>query len=71
MKGTFSYYAGLYTAKLGRPAQQNASTGRVRWQRTGWIANYLLVISACTVNISQEIDKIRVVTEQLDRLFPD
>ena len=70
LKGAFSYYAGLY-AKLWKASQQeDAKYPAVFFNSLNELdSQYLLVISACTVNDSQEIDKIRVVTEQLDRLF--
>ena len=70
LKGAFSYYAGLY-AKLWKASQQeDAKYPAVFFNSLNELdSQYLLVISACTVNDSQEIDKIRVVTEQFDRLF--
>lgn len=70
LKGAFSYYAGLY-AKLWKASQQeDAKFPAVFFNSLNELdSQYLLVISACTVNDPQEEDKIRVVTEQLDRLF--
>ena len=70
LKGPFSYYGGLY-AKLWKAGQQeDAKYPAVFFNSLNELdSQYLLVISACTVNDPQEADKIRVVTEQLDRLF--
>lgn len=70
LKGAFSYYAGLY-AKLWKASQQeDAKYPAVFFNSLNELdSQYLLVISACTVNDPQEEVKIRVVTEQLDRLF--
>jgi hypothetical protein len=70
LKGAFSYYAGLY-AKLWKASQQeDAKYPAVFFNSLNELdSQYLLVISACTVNDLQETDKIRVVTEHLDRMF--
>jgi len=70
LKGAFSYYAGLY-AKLWKASQQEDSKyPAVFFNSLNELdSQYLLVISACAVNDPQEEDKIRIVTEQLDRLF--
>lgn len=70
LKGAFSYYAGLY-AKLWKSSQQQDDLyPAVFFNSLNELdSQYLLVLSACTVNDPQEADKIRVVTEQLDRFF--
>ena len=70
LKGAFSYYAGLY-AKLWKASQlEDGKYPAVFFNSLNELdSQYLLVISACNVNDPQESDKIRVVTEQLDRLF--
>ena len=70
LKGAFSYYAGLY-AKLWKASQaEDVGYPAVFFNSLNELdSQYLLVISACTVNDPQESAKIRIVTEQLDRLF--
>lgn len=70
LRGAFSYYAGLY-AKLWKASHQQVDLHpAVFFNSLNELdSQYLLVLSACTVNDPQEADKIRVVTEQLDRLF--
>jgi hypothetical protein len=70
LEGAFSYYAGLY-AKLWKASQQEDSKyPAVFFNSLNELdSQYLLVISACAVSDPQEEDKIRIVTEQLDRLF--
>jgi hypothetical protein len=70
LKGAFSYYASLYV-KLWKASQQQVDLHpAVFFNSLNELdSQYLLVLSACTVNDPQEADKIRVVTEQLDRLF--
>jgi hypothetical protein len=70
LKGDFCYYAGLYAKLLKASQQENQVFPAVFYNSLNELdSQYLLVISACNVNDPQEIDKIRIVTEQLDRLF--
>lgn len=70
LKGAFSYYAGLYAKLLKASQQEDDKYPAVFFNSLNELdSQYLLVISACTVNDQQEAEKIRVVTEQLDRLF--
>lgn len=70
LKGSFSYYTCLY-AKLWKSSQQlEDKHPAVFFNRLNELdSQYLLVLSACSVNDPQESEKIRVVTDQLDRLF--
>jgi hypothetical protein len=70
LKGAFSYYAGLYARLLKASRQEDAKYPAVFFNSLNELdSQYLLVISACTVNDPQETEKIREVTEQLDRMF--
>lgn len=70
LRGAFSYYAGLY-AKLWKASQEeDAKYPAVYFNSLNELdSQYMLVISACTVNDPQETEKVREVTAQLDRMF--
>ncbi|TAK52675.1 MAG: DUF262 domain-containing protein [Betaproteobacteria bacterium] len=70
LKGAFSYYAKLYSKLWNASTQEDAQYPSVFFNRLNELdSQYMLVLSVCTVNDPQEDRKIRVVTEQLDRLF--
>lgn len=70
LKGDFSYYSSLYSQLLKASQQEDARFPAVFFNNLNELdSQYLLVLSACVVNDPQETEKVRVVTEQLDRLF--
>jgi len=70
LKGAFSYYAGLYAKLWNASTTEDAQYPAVFFNSLNELdSQYMLVLSACSVNDPQEAKKIRVVTEQLDRLF--
>ncbi|GBL46750.1 hypothetical protein SFMTTN_2575 [Sulfuriferula multivorans] len=70
LKGDFSYYASLYAKLWKASLQEEILYPAVYFNSLNELdSQYLLVLSACTVNDPHEAGKIRVVTEQLDRLF--
>lgn len=70
LNGDFSYFANLY-AKLWKLSQKESDAHpAVFFNNLNELdSQYLLVLSSCSVNDPQESEKIRVITEQLDRLF--
>jgi hypothetical protein len=70
LKGSFSYYAGLYARLWDASTREHAQYPAVFFNSLNELdSQYMLVLSACSVNDGQEVQKIRVVAEQLDRLF--
>lgn len=70
LKNTFSYYATLYGKLLAAASSEDPSCPAVFYNSLNELdSQYLLVLSACKVHDPEEADKVRLVTEQLDRLF--
>ncbi len=70
LKNTFSYYATLYGKLLAAASSEDPSCPAVFYNSLNELdSQYLLVLSACKVNDPEEAEKVRMVTEQLDRLF--
>ncbi|WP_240356853.1 DUF1524 domain-containing protein [Pseudomonas sp. 15A4] len=70
LKEDFSYYTKLYVRLLDASAQENEKYPAVYFNSLNELdSQYLLILSACSVNDPEEVSKIRVVAEQLDRMF--
>lgn len=70
LKEDFSYYTKLYVRLLNASQFENEQYPAVFFNSLNELdSQYLLILSACCVNDQDEIAKIRVVAEQLDRMF--
>lgn len=70
LKGGFSYYTNLYASLLKASQNEDTRNPAVFFNSLNELdSQYLLVLSACVVNDPHEADKVRIVTEQLDRFF--
>jgi len=70
LKDDFSYYTKLYVRLLRASQSQNTNYPAVFFNSLNELdSQYLLILSACSVNDEEEVAKIRVVAEQLDRMF--
>jgi len=70
LKEDFSYYTKLYVRLLHASQHENEQYPAVFFNSLNELdSQYLLILSACTVNDPEEVAKIRVVAEQLDRMF--
>lgn len=70
LKHDFSYYSDLYARMLKASQHMDDRYPAVFFNSLNELdSQYLLLLSACTVEDPREADKIRIVTEQLDRLF--
>ncbi len=70
LKEDFSYYTKLYVRLLYASQHENEQYPAVFFNSLNELdSQYLLILSACAVNDPDEVAKIRVVSEQLDRMF--
>ncbi len=70
LKEDFSYFTQLYVRLLHASQHENGQYPAVFFNSLNELdSQYLLILSACTVNDPEEVAKIRVVAEQLDRMF--
>jgi hypothetical protein len=70
LREAFSYYAQLYSKLWKATRDEDAQYPAVFYNRLNELdSQFMLVLSACTVDDPREGDKIRVVAENLDRLF--
>ncbi|QQX85256.1 DUF262 domain-containing protein [Cupriavidus necator] len=70
LKGSFRYYTGLY-ARLWKATQtEDPSYPSLYFNSLNELdSQFMLVLSACTVDDPEEADKIRIVSAALDRVF--
>lgn len=70
LKDDFSYYTMLYVRLQRASQKENELYPAVFFNSLNELdSQYLLILSACAVNDPEETEKIRVVSEQLDRMF--
>ncbi len=70
LKEDFSYYSKLYVRLLHASQHENALYPAVFFNSLNEMdSQYLLILSACSVDDPEEIAKICMVSEQLDRMF--
>lgn len=70
LKEDFSYYTKLYVRLLHASQHEDEQYPAVFFNSLNEMdSQYLLILSACAVNDPEEVVKIRVVAEQLDRMF--
>lgn len=70
LNGDFKYYTGLYARLWAATQQANAEYPAVYFNSLNELdSQFMLVISACVVNDSEEIEKINAVSAALDRMF--
>ncbi|MDD2108940.1 DUF262 domain-containing protein [Pseudomonas asiatica] len=70
LKEDFSYYSKLYVRLLQAGQHENEQYPAVFFNSLNELdSQYLLILSACSVNDPEEVAKISVVAEQLDRMF--
>jgi hypothetical protein len=70
LKGSFTYFTGLYV-RLWKATQEESQECRsVYFNSLNELdTQFMLILSACSVNDPEETEKIRVVSESLDRMF--
>lgn len=70
LKGGFRYYTALYEKLWAATLEENENYSAVFFNGLNELdSQYMLVLSACQVDDPEEIEKIRLVSVGLDRLF--
>ena len=70
LKGAFSYYTDLYARMLAAASAESTDCPAVFFNSLNELdSQYMLILSACKVNDPEETAKVKLVSEQIDRLF--
>lgn len=70
LKGDFRYFTALYARLWAAAQEENADYPSVFYNSLNELdSQYMLVLSACTVDDPEEAEKIRLVSAGLDRMF--
>lgn len=70
LKGSFTYFTGLYVRLWKATQVESRECRSVYFNSLNELdTQFMLILSACSVNDPEETEKIRVVSESLDRMF--
>jgi hypothetical protein len=70
LNGDFKYFTGLYTRLWAATQHPNPAYPAVQFNSLNELdSQFMLIISSCTVNDPEEEEKIKAVSEALDRMF--
>jgi hypothetical protein len=70
LEGRFKYYSDLYAKLLKEAQSQSADAPHLFYNKLNDLdTQFLLILSACSINDPEETSKVKYVAQELDRMF--